>query len=180
MKKRSFRYEEGGDVDALEEANKGENLDTTPGPKAEPEPEKPKTFKQAFAEAKAAGDKTFTFGGKKYTTETAGAKSSAPVAGRPRGESVGEPKRAAPMFASDADFDRNVAAAAVRNREAAAERERESRRRAVPEGTTPKAKRLSTAGMNPKTLLPSQSYAKGGSVKGSGCEQRGLRKCKVY
>lgn len=42
MKKRSFRYEEGGDVDALEEANKGENLDTTPGPKAEPEPEKPK------------------------------------------------------------------------------------------------------------------------------------------
>ena len=23
-------------------------------------------------------------------------------------------------------------------------------------------------------------YAKGGSVKGSGCEQRGLRKCKVY
>lgn len=25
-----------------------------------------------------------------------------------------------------------------------------------------------------------KSYAKGGSVKGSGCEQRGLRKCKVY
>lgn len=25
-----------------------------------------------------------------------------------------------------------------------------------------------------------ETYAKGGSVKGSGCEQRGLRKCKVY
>ena len=25
-----------------------------------------------------------------------------------------------------------------------------------------------------------KTYAKGGSVKGSGCEQRGLRKCKVY
>lgn len=25
-----------------------------------------------------------------------------------------------------------------------------------------------------------KAYAKGGSVKGSGCEQRGLRKCKVY
>jgi hypothetical protein len=24
-----------------------------------------------------------------------------------------------------------------------------------------------------------KGYAKGGSVKGSGCEQRGLRKCKV-
>jgi hypothetical protein len=42
MKKRGFRYDEGGEVDALEEYNKGENLDTAPGPKAEPEPEKPK------------------------------------------------------------------------------------------------------------------------------------------
>ena len=25
-----------------------------------------------------------------------------------------------------------------------------------------------------------KTYAKGGSVKGSGCERRGLRKCKVY
>jgi hypothetical protein len=28
-------------------------------------------------------------------------------------------------------------------------------------------------------LTPDSKYAKGGSVKGSGCEQRGLRKCKV-
>lgn len=25
-----------------------------------------------------------------------------------------------------------------------------------------------------------KAYAKGGSVRGAGCEQRGLRKCKVY
>ena len=34
-----------------------------------PEPAKPTNFKSAFAAARAAGDKTFEFGGKKYTTE---------------------------------------------------------------------------------------------------------------
>ena len=34
MAKRKFRYDDGGEVDALEAYNKGENLDTTPGPKA--------------------------------------------------------------------------------------------------------------------------------------------------
>lgn len=168
MAKRKFRYDDGGAVE-MEEGSGGYGA----LPEAEPAAEKPKTFKEAFAEARKAGDKTFTFGGKKYTTETADAKSSAPVAGRPRGESVGEPKRAAPMFAKDADTDRNIAAAAVRNREAAAERERESRRRAVPEGTAPKTKRLSTTGLNPKTMLPDRGYAKGGSVRGDGCAQRG-------
>lgn len=168
------RYDDGGSVE-MEEGSGGYGA----LPESEAEPEKPKTFKEAFAEARKAGDKTFTFGGKKYTTETAGAKSSAPVAGRPRGESVGEPKRPAPMFARDADFDRNVAAAAVRNREAAAERARESRGRAVPEGTTPKRKALSTAGVNPKTLMPEREYASGGSVKGAGVAQRGVRKCKM-
>ena len=37
---------------------------------------KPQNFKSAFAEARSAGDKTFEFGGKKYTTELA--KPSAP------------------------------------------------------------------------------------------------------
>ena len=42
MKKRGFRYDDGGEVDALEEYNKGENLDTDSGPKAEPEKPKAK------------------------------------------------------------------------------------------------------------------------------------------
>jgi hypothetical protein len=28
-------------------------------------------------------------------------------------------------------------------------------------------------------LTPDSKYAKGGKVRGGGCEQRGLRKCKV-
>lgn len=50
----------------------------------------PTSFKAAFAAARSAGDKTFEFGGKKYTTEMAGAKSmSKPAASRsiaPRGD----------------------------------------------------------------------------------------------
>ncbi len=39
-------------------------------------PEKPKSFKEAFAESRSAGDKIFTWQGKKYTTELAGTKPS--------------------------------------------------------------------------------------------------------
>jgi hypothetical protein len=54
MKKRKFKYEEGGDVYAK------------PLAKA--------SFKEAFREAREAGDKTFEYMGKKYTTELAGSK----------------------------------------------------------------------------------------------------------
>jgi hypothetical protein len=37
MAKRKFRYEDGGEVDALEAYNKGDNLDTTPGPRRDSE-----------------------------------------------------------------------------------------------------------------------------------------------
>jgi hypothetical protein len=63
-------------------------------------------------------------------------------------------------------------ARAAKAREAESEMRRESRGKDV-ERKTP---RLSTAGLNPKTLLPEQRYAKGGSVRGGGCEQRGKTK----
>ena len=46
-------------------------------PKAQP---KSSSFKEAFAEARKAGDKTFEWNGKKYTTEMAGDKKSKPAA----------------------------------------------------------------------------------------------------
>lgn len=50
--------------------------------------EEPSTFKEAFAAARAAGDKTFEFGGKKYNTDMKKAtKSSAP---RNDSESIAE------------------------------------------------------------------------------------------
>ena len=46
-------------------------------PRFEPEAETKKTFKQAFAAARGAGDKTFEWNGKKYTTEMASGASKA-------------------------------------------------------------------------------------------------------
>lgn len=167
MKKRGFRYDEGGEVE-MEEGSGGYGALSEPEPAAE----KPKSFKEAFAEARAAGDKTFMFGGKKYTTEIAGGKRSEPV-GRPRGESgpVSTTRQMADRAATDtqnarAASERRAAAA----REAESERSRESRR-ATPPGTAQKRGVVSMAGVNPKTLLPGQGYAKGGKI--DGCAQRG-------
>lgn len=96
---------------------------------------KPQSFKEAFRSARSGGAKTFEWRGKKYTTELAPSSKPAPaVPGRPRGESVGAPARKAPMFARDKDFDKNVVAAAIRNREAKAELDRESRRGGMKKG----------------------------------------------
>ena len=46
----------------------------------EPEAPKKTTFKEAFAAARKAGDKTFQWEGKKFTTEMAGEKKAAPKA----------------------------------------------------------------------------------------------------
>ena len=67
------RYDEGGDVE----------VDTNePGMKeAEPEENfKPTSFKEAFADARRAGEKTFMWKGKSFTTEVAGEKKAAPKA----------------------------------------------------------------------------------------------------
>ena len=153
MKKRNFRYDEGGEVTEMEEGSGGYGALSEPEPAAEKPKAKPKT-------------KSKTPGG-------------APVAGRPRGESgpVSVTRQMADRAAADAMNARSASETrAAKAREDDAEKRRESRG-ATPPGTSPKRGTISTAGVNPKTLMP--SYAKGGSVKGSGCEQRGLRKCKV-
>lgn len=84
---RTKRYDEGGmteeDVRSFagipeNESNAGmKEAYTKPEPeltKPEPTKSEPANFKQAFAAARKAGDKTFEFGGKKYTTELASSK----------------------------------------------------------------------------------------------------------
>jgi hypothetical protein len=51
---------------------------------------------------------------------------------------------------------------------------------AKPEFRSRTADRMDEREMGMKRGGKVKAYAKGGSVKGSGCEQRGLRKCKVY
>jgi hypothetical protein len=52
--------------------------------------------------------------------------------------------------------------------------------KAGPEFRSRTADRMDEREMGMKKGGKVKTYAKGGSVKGSGCEQRGLRKCKVY
>ena len=76
------RYADGGMEDSGDfyEAGSGPEMGEDTGmSEKEPEAPKPSTFKEAFAAARKAGDKTFTFDGKKFTTEMAGEKKMGPA-----------------------------------------------------------------------------------------------------
>jgi hypothetical protein len=79
MKRKMRRFEEGGMADDTENmpgmsrysgGRSGMSMSSRRGQSED----EPKTFAQAFREARKAGDSTFTWQGKKYTTEMAGAK----------------------------------------------------------------------------------------------------------
>ena len=83
----------------------GEDVDPFSGARDEEgniEREEPKkeTFKEAFAKARKAGDKTFMFNGKKYTTEMKGEKkadSKSEAKAEPKAEPAAEtPRRKTP------------------------------------------------------------------------------------
>ena len=162
-----------------------------------------KTFKQAFAEARKAGDSTFTWNGKKYSTEVASerSKDSPAVPGRPRGESVAEskPRRGEPVSGSallsrfGTEEARKSAPKIEKYEEptkediAAAQERIAAKRKRFDEGefaglTTLKriGARMGTESMRKKLSEEGykkggavKKYAKGGSVRGNGCAQRG-------
>lgn len=79
------RYDDGGEIsaeDALAQSGSPENDSNAGMKEAYEEPAAPKkeTFKEAFASARKAGDKTFEWNGKKFTTEMAKPKAEAPKA----------------------------------------------------------------------------------------------------
>lgn len=76
MKRRTKRYDEGGDVNE-EFARPIKSTEDARSEIAEA-PVK-KSFKEAFAEARKSGDKVFEWEGKKYTTELAKPKVSKPI-----------------------------------------------------------------------------------------------------
>ena len=191
---------------------------------------KKQTFKQAFAAARKAGDKKFTWNGKSYTTEVAAApkpKAPAPVEPAPasyssreaasdlmreakRGKTQTSPygrgaegtdmylvKRKAREI-EEADDTPKASSAASRSAKTGADRVSAATRDMIDRATTqardsraayetraqkareqedemrremrgrmlePKAKRLSTAGLDPDTLLPVAEYKKGGCTK---------------
>jgi len=169
--KKVGRFYDGGEVEAMGSGDLPASVDTSrDSPAAEPS-----SFKEAFASARKGGAKTFEYKGKKYTTDTAPARSSAPVAGRPRGESgpVSTTRQMADRAAGDAMNARAASEArAAKARESEADMRRESRGRSAPDTTAPKRKVLSTEGVDSKTLLP-QKYASGGLVKRGALKSHG-------
>lgn len=171
-KAKRYNGEFGSDVDAanatddpIESLNKSRGWTDTGESSATPE--KKMSFKEAFASARKAGDKTFEWQGKKYTTEVAAAKPKATSATDTGDETKRLASRTRPTY--ETPYDRMNRQ--NREAEAVSKASRDSERAALRENV-----RSGTSGkVNPKTLLPMK---KGGSVssassRADGCAQRG-------
>jgi hypothetical protein len=88
------RYEKGGPVDDMEAANQSEDAPPMGKTEEAAAPEY-KSFKEAFAAERKAGNKTFEYMGKKYTTDMAAPRKEAAKAAAPKAESAPAPKAAA-------------------------------------------------------------------------------------
>ena len=158
MKRKVKRFNEGGDYESsddyknLEAAATREKNEYLAGETAKTEPLKMASFKEAFAEARGRGDKSFEYMGKKYTTEMAKPKVAAP-----KTEAVETPK--ARSFAD--------------KQEAAGEKMRGAYR-----GVAENIKKMFTpTADNPRIRreraeLAAQGMKKGGSVKTSSASKR--------
>ena len=113
------RYEEGGEVE------EGERAKEYVASKAETAPS---TFREAFAQARKAGQERFTFNGKSYTTEMAGSKPAAPKpSGRETAEENLSKRRPTDLASSKARHEGMKIAGERSQRESDAEKARESR-----------------------------------------------------
>lgn len=185
MKRRKFAR--GDDVEGTDEgsadvSSASASDDSYTPPKAESKAE-PKTRGEAFRAARAAGDKTFEFEGKKYTTELAKPKAPKPAA-----------KEEAPAPAKRPGMMARMAAQTVALAKSEGAKARQSNAdlgagNAGPSGTgaritgNPMSPAYGQGRTNPNTGLPMKKggavkkYASGGSVSASsradGCAQRG-------
>lgn len=189
MKKRKFA--EGGGTSVDEDPIGGMadfHSQSVPESTSESEPAKPTSFKEAFAGARKAGDKTFEWNGKKYTTEMASAKSTAPA---PKAPASAAPKTSA------GDFQRSDKAKpkyqSLQDRAADYEAKRKEsgvgmygsrKSTSEPRGIT----KIDKGSMEPSGMgavrsrkpRGSEGYAKGGSVKAKGWGMaRGARAAKI-
>jgi hypothetical protein len=180
---KSKRYNEGGDVDPLEEYNKSEGIAVEPGPKAESEPEKPKAAKprpKPVAKAAAPAPQRIEVVGKRASAaESPMAKDGVPderarLAAR-YGTAEQRSKYSKDQTISQQDIDAAKAAGDARRKKIREQDEAFSsaRNRSFKRMFGTQAMRDEA---NMKSGGSAKGYAKGGSVRGGGCEQRGKTK----
>jgi hypothetical protein len=116
------------------------------------------SFKDAFAEARKGGGKTFEWQGKKYTTEMAKPKA----------------KEAAPAAKPAAKYETPIDSYARKNRETAQSEE------SMSEYKPRRGRMVGDTEVDTNTLLP-KAYAKGGSVsrRADGIASKGKTNCKM-
>lgn len=167
--------------DELEIANKSEDpiasLNAKKGwtgsEESAPAPAKKQSFKEAFAEARKGGGKTFEWNGKKFTTEMAGANSpeKASASAPAPVKRTGTPDLPSTKSTYETPYDRMNR----KNREESAKE---------PRGQDRILRNVKPGAVNPKTLLPESGYKKGGSVgrasgRADGIAQRGKTRGKM-
>ena len=155
--------------DPIQTLNKRKGWTDTGEESEAPAPKK-QSFKEAFAEARKGGGKTFEWEGKKYTTELAGEK-KAPA-------KTSEPAKPAskPAAKYETPYDRMNR----ENREMSQAKSdtRAETERLAKKNPAPNRWKFDESKVNPKTLLPTTGMKKGGSVRGWGMA-RGARKAKI-
>lgn len=162
-----------------------------PAPERE---EKPMTFKEAFASARKAGDGTFTWQGKKYTTELASEKkASAPKAEAPRSAPRVEAPKATPAKSAESSAGPRVGRAGQASAMGSAMREPDQEKMDMANlkrikqredmSNIPLLRAIRAIRERGESGPP--AYAKGGKVgsaskRADGIATKGKTKCKMY
>lgn len=162
------RYQEGGEVEgAFIEAGSGPSEESSSSSESSAEPSKPeyKSFKEAFAAERKAGNKTFEYMGKKYTTDMASRTSA-----RDTGSDTARKAASYPKPAPRAQTQRDSAEAYVAKRAAA-------RAEAAAADKSPKGQDRILVGITKNAgenkFMGAGKYASGGVVKRATAKSHG-------
>ncbi len=134
-----------------------------------PQPKK-QSFKEAFAEARKGGGKTFEWNGKKYTTEMAGgaskpAQKAAPVTDT--GDDTARLMSRAPAPAKKPAYETSYDRMNRQNREAAAAKSSAASGERATLMKNMRERDFGKGKIDSKTMLPTKGYKSGGSVSAS-------------
>ena len=150
---------------------------------AELMPKKPKSFKEAFAEARSAGDKTFSWQGKKYTTALATNKSAVSAKDLAEANKSSDPLGAlvrAKRF-TDVGSDEDQRSRGLNRAEPSKPAKPPTLSTSTSRGAgrgykLSDVERPGTRVRYDNEDTSDMTYKRGGSVRGGGCEQRGKTK----
>jgi hypothetical protein len=176
MATRKFkRYDEGGEVDPMEAANQGENLDTEAGPVATPTPAAQPKAKGITKEELAKSGLSLRDYMNKQQGLTRRGDSSPMAAGPGRAPTPPARKMVQETMADRAERygDKRMAARAADTAAATAKASTADETARLRQRNMP-ASKFDASRVNPKTLLPAKGYAKGGSISSASSRADGI------